>query len=138
MDFRPQGWNLDDFLQTGLELSVIQNRVKLVTILFLKRKLPRFNVLLKRLIRNCRKPLDFREKLVRRIERYLFEGILLLLNNLSGALLQLLFLLNQSFDLLFVWVLKFDPIRVIRAQVVNVVVKVQCRHGVSQIVLTDS
>jgi hypothetical protein len=102
MDFRPQGWNLDDFLQTGLELSVIQNRVKLVTILFLKRKLPRFNVLLKRLIRNCRKPLDFREKLVRRIERYLFEGILLLLNNLSGALLQLLFLLNQSFDLLFV------------------------------------
>lgn len=95
-------------------------------------------MLLKRLIGNCRKPLDFREKLVRRIERYLFEGILLLLNNLSGALLQLLFLLNQSLDLLFVRVLKFDPICVIRAQVVNVVVKVQCRHGVSQIVLTDS
>ncbi len=117
---------------------VVLKRVKLISIVFEKGKFTHVNFFIKGLTHGEIFLIQLREVIFgqsrnSRYFRYSRFGFILF-NFFKLAA----FFLNEPFNLSLIRILGLNPIKIISTQMMNIIMKVQCRHTISQIILTDS
>lgn len=115
--------------QVWFHLKVVYDWIKLVSVLFFKSELTNINFFRIRLTVEhllSLKNISFWDSLFRSWEDKITRWF------------DLIFLLYKSLDLIFVWILSFDSVDIIIADMIDIIVKIYCRHTIAHVVFTDS